>query len=305
MRVLLTGAGGQVGTEVAALDGTGFRIAAFDRSQLDIGDAAALERRLGETGADVVVNCAAYTAVDRAEEEPTLAWRINAHAVGLLGERCARRGLPLIHLSTDYVFDGAASRPYREDDPAHPLGVYGSSKLAGEERLQAVAPEHVILRVGWVFGHLGRSFVDAILRQARQRTELAVVDDQVGAPAPAAAVAAAIERIATAVAAAGAPPDAWGTFHFSTTPTLSWCGFAQAIVDEAVVAGLLRRPPTVRQIASAEWPTPARRPRNSKLDASKLRRVYGLGSPPWREYLASYLRFLAGRDEGTPNRSAT
>ncbi len=305
MKVLVAGAGGQVGTEVAALAGPGFRVAALDRRQLDICDAAAVERQLGETGADVVVNCAAYTAVDRAEEEPALARHVNAHAVGLLGERCAHQGLPLIHLSTDYVFDGAASCPYREDAPAHPLGVYGRTKLAGEEALREAAARHVILRVSWVFGRLGRSFVDAILRQAGRRSELAVVDDQVGAPAPAAAVAAAIKRIATVAAAADAPPEAWGTFHFATTPTVSWHGFAQAIVGEAVAAGLLRHPPAVRPIASAEWPTPAPRPRNSRLDASKLQRVYGIAPPEWHRHLVDYLGFLAAKGRGAPNRSAT
>ena len=304
MKVLVTGAGGQVGAEVAALAAPGFRVAAAGRGQLDICDAAAIERELRQTDADVVVNCAAYTAVDRAEEEPALAQRVNAEAVRLLGERCASRGLPLIHLSTDYVFDGAGGRPYREEDPTHPLGVYGRTKLAGEEALRGATREHVILRISWVFGRLGRSFVDAILRQARQRTELAVVDDQIGAPAPAAAVAAAIKRMATVVAA-DAPADAWGTFHYSTVPALSWCGFAQAIVAEAVAAGLLRQPPTVRPITSAEWPTGAPRPRNSRLDAGKLRRVYGIAAPGWRDHLASYLGSLAGRGEGVPNRSAT
>lgn len=305
MKVLLTGAGGQVGTEIAALAGPGFRVLARARGQLDVCDATAVELELRRTDPAVVVNCAAYTAVDRAEEEPALAQRVNADAVRLLGERCASRGLPLIHLSTDYVFDGAGSRPYREEDPARPLGVYGRTKLAGEEALREATSQHVILRISWVFGRLGRSFVDAILRQARQRTELAVVDDQTGAPAPAAAVAAAIKRIATVVAAADASADAWGTFHYSTVPALSWCGFAQAIVDEAVAAGLLRRPPTVRPIASAEWPTPAPRPRNSRLDAGKLRRIYRIAAPGWRDHLATYLGSLAGRGEGVPNRSAT
>lgn len=304
MKVLLVGAGGQVGAEVAALAGPGFRVLALARGQLDLCDPAAVELELRRTDADVVVNCAAYTAVDRAEEEPALAQRVNADAVRLLGERCASRGLPLVHLSTDYVFDGAGVRAYREQDPAHPLGVYGSTKLAGEEALRAATAQHVILRISWVFGRLGRSFVDAILRQARQRAELAVVDDQVGAPAPAVAVALAVKRIATVVAGARPPVDAWGTFHFSTTPALSWHGFAKAIVAEAVAAGLLRRPPRVRPIASAEWPTPAPRPRNSRLDASKLRRVYGIAAPEWRGHLASYLGSLADR-EGVPNRSAT
>lgn len=308
MKVLLAGAGGQVGTEVAALASSTFRVAAFNRAQLDIGDAAAVARRLQETAPDVAVNCAAYTAVDRAEDEPALARAANADAVAVLGAGCARHGVPLIHLSTDYVFDGHANRPYREEDPARPLAVYGETKLGGEMALRQAAERHVILRVSWVFGRLGRSFVDTILRLARERSELTVVDDQIGAPTPAAAAAGAIKRIAAAITAAEAPAQAWGTFHFATAPALSWCRFAQAIVREGVAAGLLPAAPTVRPIATADWPARAPRPLNSRLDGAKLRRVYGIAPADWRRYLTDYLATLAAGDavaEGAPKRSST
>ena len=195
----------------------------------------------------LVVNCAAYTAVDRAEDEPEAARRTNAEAPGVLGAACDARGIGIVHLSTDYVFDGAKRGAYLEQDAARPLGVYGATKLAGEEALRAATPRHLILRVSWVFGHLGRSFVDTILRLARERRELAVVDDQVGTPSPATAIAEAVRQIAFAVAAR---EDAWGTYHFSATPPLSWCAFARAIVAVAAETGLLDSPPPIRAIGS-------------------------------------------------------
>lgn len=311
MKVLLAGAGGQVGTEVAALSSDGFRVAACTRAELDICDAAAVAEALQRTAPDVVVNCAAYTAVDRAEDEPELARAANTEAVASVAACCARQGVPLIHLSTDYVFDGRASRPYRETDPAQPLGVYGETKLAGEAALRQAWERHVILRLSWVFGRVGRSFVDTILRLARERSELTVVDDQIGAPAPAVAVAAAIQRIAGVVAAEEVPGQAWGTFHFSAAPALSWCAFAQAIVREGVAAGVLPSAPKVYPIATADWPARANRPLNSRLDGAKLARVYCIAPADWRAYLASNLAELA-RDgagtapaEGAPKRSPT
>ena len=306
MRVLLLGAGGQVGTEVAALADAAFHVVGYGRSQLDIGDAAAVARRLDEARPDIVVNCAAYTAVDRAEEEPRTAKRVNADAVGALGSICAERRLPVIHLSTDYVFDGSASRPYREDDTPRPLGVYGATKLAGEVALRQATERHVILRLAWVFGRLGRSFVDTILRLARQRPELTVVDDQLGAPTPAVAVATTIKRIAAAATAPDAPAHTWGTFHFAATPTLSWCAFAQAIVDGAMATGLLATASRVRPIATADWPAAAPRPLNSRLDGGKLQRVYRIAAADWQPHLAAYLASLAsGGEPGAPKRSAT
>lgn len=290
MKVLLTGASGQVGSEVAKRSDEKFEVYAFDRAALDVSNPQAVAQRLDETAPDLLVNCAAYTAVDRAEDEPKQARRGNVDAVATLGRACAARGVGILHLSTDYVFDGRKQGAYSEDDAANPLGVYGATKLAGEQALRAVAPRHVVLRVSWVFGRLGRSFVDTILRLAKQRQELSVVDDQVGSPSPAVAIAAAIRTIALAVAAR---EDAWGTYHFSTTPALSWCAFARAIVAAGADAGLLQTPPSIRPIATEDWPAKAARPRNSRLDASKLATTFGIEPPGWEEALKDYIDALA------------
>lgn len=293
MKVLLTGAAGQVGCEIAKLQDGAFDVHAFDRASLDVANPAVVAQRLDEVAPALVVNCAAYTAVDRAEDEPEAARRANAEAPGVLGAACDARGIGVVHLSTDYVFDGAKRGAYLEQDAARPLGVYGATKLAGEEALRAATPRHLILRVSWVFGRLGRSFVDTILRLARERRELAVVDDQVGAPSPATAIAEAVRTIAFAVAARD---DAWGTYHFSATPPLSWCAFARMIVAVAAETGLLDSPPpAIRAIGSEEWPAKAPRPRNSLLDASLLQATFGIAPVPWQGALRDYLEALARR----------
>ena len=292
MKVLVTGAAGQVGSEIAKLRDGAFDVQAFDRAALDISNPEDVARRLDEAMPDVLVNCAAYTAVDQAEDEPALARRANIDAPAVLGRACAARGVAIVHLSTDYVFDGAKEGAYSEEDAANPLGVYGATKLAGEEVLRTVAPRHVILRVSWVFGRLGRSFVDTILRLASEREELSVVDDQIGSPSPAVAIAATIRTIVQTLATR---EDAWDTYHFSTTPALSWCAFARAIVAAATEAGLLERSPTVRPIATEDWPAKAARPRNSRLDASKLAAKFGIEPPRWEGALRDYIRALAAK----------
>lgn len=289
MKVLVTGAAGQVGVEVAGMRGDSFLVDGFHRRLLDIANRNDIERHLDESAPDLLVNCAAYTAVDRAEDEPKLAYRANAEAVGLLGQACATRGIGIVHLSTDYVFDGAKDTAYTEDDAPNPLSVYGASKLAGEEELRRATDRHVILRVSWVFGRLGRSFVDAILRLAVERDEISVVDDQVGAPSPAASIASAVRAIAVSVMARD---DAWGTYHFSTAPALTWCAFARKIVAIGVEARLLDSPPAVHPIASAEWPTKAARPLNSRLDASKLENAFALPPPAWEPRLRACIESL-------------
>ena len=289
MKVLVTGAEGQVGSEVVRLADDAFAVSAFDRRTMDITKRDDVNRRLDEVRPEFVVNCAAYTAVDRAEDEPDIAHAVNADAVRLLGDACAQRGIGIVHLSTDYVFDGRKDGPYVEDDKPNPLGVYGASKLAGEEQLRQATDQHVILRVSWVFGRLGRSFVDTILRLARERAELSVVDDQVGAPSPAAAIAMAIRRIAEKVLTV---ENAWGTFHFSTNPALSWCAFARQIVAAGVEFGLLRSAPDVNPISTAEWPAKAARPLNSRLDGSKAATTFGCKTEPWEGHMREYVRSL-------------
>ena len=286
VKILVTGADGQVGTEMLRLADDEFQVVGFTRGDLDITDRNAIARRLDEYEPDLLVNCAAYTAVDRAEDEPDLAHRVNADAVGWLGGACNARGVGVIHFSTDYVFDGTKDGPYTEDDTPNPLNVYGASKLQGEHRLRAATDRHLILRVGWVFGRTGRSFVDTILRLARERDELTVVDDQVGAPSPADAIAATVRSIAEHP---GGLEDAWGTYHFSTVPVVSWCGFAREIVATAKAQGILAALPRVRGITTDEWPSKARRPLNSQLCGARLTASLGIAPSTWRVSLGGYL----------------
>ena len=286
MKVLVTGADGQVGAEMVRLADGEFQVAGFSRGDLDITDRDAIARRLDEHAPEFLVNCAAYTAVDRAEDEPELAYRVNADAVGWLGEACDARGVGVIHFSTDYVFDGTKDGPYTEADPPNPLNVYGASKLEGENRLRAATDRHLILRVSWVFGRIGRSFVDTILRLARERDELTVVDDQVGAPSPADAIAATVRSI---VEHPGGLEDAWGTYHFSTVPAVSWCGFARETVAMARAQGALATLPRVRATTTDQWPSKARRPLNSRLCGARLTDSLGIAPSTWRASLRGYL----------------
>lgn len=293
MKILVTGSQGQVGSELARLSDGDFHATAFDRRSLDVTNADQIRRQLDAVQPDFVVNCAAYTAVDRAEDEAELAYAVNATALELLGRACAERAVGVIHLSTDYVFDGHKSEPYVEEDDPNPLGVYGASKLAGEALLRAANDRHVILRVSWVFGRLGRSFVDAILKAARQRDELTVVDDQIGAPCPATTIAQAVRQIAETV---NDRRDLWGTYHFSTTPALSWCSFARRIVAVAAEVGLLARVPNVRPISTAEWPAKAARPLNSRLDPARVSAAFGCDVQTWETPLRDYVRLLKRRN---------
>ncbi len=286
MKMLVTGADGQVGTEMVRLADDEFRVAGLNRRDLDITDRAAVMRSLDEHEPDFLVNCAAYTAVDRAEHEPDLAYRVNADAVAWLGEACRARGVGMIHFSTDYVFDGTKDGAYVEDDSPNPLNVYGASKLEGENRLRAATDRHLILRVSWVFGRIGRSFVDTILRLARERDELTVVDDQIGAPSPADAIAGTVRSIAEQPLDL---KDAWGTYHFSTVPAVSWCGFAREIVVTATGRGFLKAMPRVRGIGTHEWPSKALRPLNSRLCATKLHASLGVAPANWVASLHEYL----------------
>ena len=298
MRILLLGASGQVGFELQrSLAPLGTVLPATRSGQLpggqsclraDLADPRQLAALLDVQRPRLVVNAAAYTAVDRAEDEPELALRINAEAVGELARWCAAEDAALLHYSTDYVFDGHATTPYREDAPTAPLGAYGRSKLLGEEQLRAAGCRHLILRTAWVYAARGGNFLRTMLRLAAERGELAVVDDQVGAPTPARHIAA-----ATAALLAQGRTDA-GTFHLTASGECSWHGFAAAIFEQAVAAGLLPRAPVLRAITTAEFPTRARRPRYSRLDTSRLAAEAGLRLPDWREGLRDVIGELAG-----------
>jgi dTDP-4-dehydrorhamnose reductase len=296
-RILLLGADGQLGTELrrslaapggelvaATLSGTlgGAACETADFSQPDT-----LPALLERVAPDIVVNAAAYTAVDRAEQEVELVFRINAEAPDVLAAACAARGAAFVHYSTDYVFDGQGTRPYREDDATAPLGVYGASKLAGEVAVRTSGARHLIFRTAWVYAAHSHNFMRTMLRLGAERDALRVVADQVGTPTPAALLA---DVTARALRAGAAPSGLW---HLTPTGQTSWHGFAEAILEGAVARGLLPRAPRVEAIATADYPTPAARPAYSVLDCGALQRDFGIALPDWRDGLAATLDELA------------
>ena len=291
MRVLLFGGSGQVGTALRRLAADGVTLSAPGHAALDLAQPAAIAAAIATSGADLVVNAAAYTAVDKAESEPELARRINGDAPGAMAVECARRGIPLVHISTDYVFDGTRRGALTEDDPVGPLGVYGVSKLAGEQAVRRAGGAHAILRTSWIFSDHGTNFVKTMLRLAAERPELRVVDDQTGGPTAAEAVA----RAALAVGQALAGGDgAAGTFHFSGAPPTTWFAFAGEILERW--RALTGRPvPRLSPIPTSAYPTPARRPANSVLDCGLIQRTFGIAQPDWRADLDETLRRLAAK----------
>lgn len=299
-RLLVVGANGQVGHELRrSLAPLGEVVAATRDGALDDGgqcravdlsDPHALAALVDDSAPSVVVNAAAYTAVDKAEGERAAAFAVNAEAPGVLASACARAGIPFVHYSTDYVFDGQGQRPYREDDPTAPLGVYGESKLAGEDAVRASGARHLIFRTAWVYGVHGHNFLRTMLRLGAHRDELRVVDDQVGSPTPASLIA---DATAIGVAQALAGRAGSGTWHLVAAGETSWHGFAEAIFAEAVAAGLLPRAPKVVPISTLDYPTPARRPRYSRLDASRFERDFGMDLAGWRQGVAEVVGEIA------------
>ncbi len=293
MKLLLLGGDGQVGFElrrslaplgevvVTTRGGTladGGACEALDLAQIDT-----IEPLLRRVRPDYVINATAYTAVDRAETERELAFIVNAQAPGRLAELCAADGIGLVHYSTDYVFDGSATRPYLDTDPTGPLGAYGQSKLAGEQAIGASGARHLILRTAWVYATRGGNFLRTMLRLGAEREELRVVADQHGSPTPAWLLAdAAAQVLGQGIAESGVR-------HLVAAGQTSWHGFAEAIFDEAHARGLIERKPRVLPITTAEYPTPARRPAYSVLDSRHLQGEYGLTIPDWREALRTTL----------------
>ncbi|HUA54794.1 MAG TPA: dTDP-4-dehydrorhamnose reductase [Candidatus Sulfotelmatobacter sp.] len=281
--VLVFGAGGQIGRELIDQRWPdGLRVVGADRASADIADRAAVGHAFARMRPGLVVNAAAYTAVDKAEQESARAFAVNRDGAAHLAEACAAQSVPLIHLSTDYVFDGAKPGPYVEDDPVAPLGVYGASKEAGEAAIRTRCARHVILRTAWVFGAHGNNFVKTMLRLGAERPALGIVADQRGCPTEAADIARTIARIAGALLAPpGAPndPALLGTFHYVGAPATTWHGFAEAIFRRLAARG--RKVPTLSAITTADYPTPARRPANSVLATDKLARVYGIAPCDW------------------------
>ncbi len=274
--LLILGGRGQVGRALAKeARARGIPLAALGRAECDITDAQPVGRALA--GASVVINCAGYTAVDRAEAEEEAAYRVNALGAATVARFCAQAGIPLVHISTDYVFDGASARPYREDDAPRPLNAYGRTKLAGEEKVRASARAHLILRTSWIFSEHGQNFVTTVLQLARSEKELRIVRDQVGGSTAADDIAKAILDIAALCTSSSFAE--WGTYHFAGAPPVSWYEFARAIVGEG-------GPPVV-PIATDELSRPAPRPRNSVLDCTRIARVLGIAQPDWRAALTT------------------
>ena len=275
--LLVFGRTGQVARELARL-APGARF--LGRDDADLTNPEACAAAIRASGCDAVINAAAYTAVDRAETEPDLARAVNAAAPAAMAGAAAELGVPLVHISTDYVFDGSGDRPWVETDPTGPLGVYGATKLAGEQGIAAAGGQWAVLRTSWVFSAHGGNFVKTMLRLGAERDELRVVADQHGGPTPAADIAAACLTMAQAMRA---DPARGGIYHFAGAPDTTWAGFARAIMSQAGLAC------QVSDIASSDYPTPARRPMNSRLDCSAIRRDFGIARPDWRAGLAQVL----------------
>jgi dTDP-4-dehydrorhamnose reductase len=279
MKVVVFGCSGQLGNELArAAWPENVEILGPPEAQADITDADAVKRVLGAESIAMVINAAAYTAVDKAESERDLAFRVNCHGAANLAAVCAAAKIPLLHVSTDYVFDGTKGTAYVEDDPVRPLGVYGESKAAGETAVRAAVREHLIVRTSWLVSSFGQNFVKTMLRLAKERDTLRVVADQFGRPTPARDLAAGL----VAVVAKHLRGDgvSWGTYHFAGAGRASWHDLAVRIVE--LQARHTSRQPRVEAIATAEYPTPARRPVNSELDTSKFEHEFGYQPKPWQ-----------------------
>jgi len=285
VRIALFGRTGQVATEVQRRAPGGVTLEVLGRGEADFAVPDSVFDAASRIQADAVVNAVAYTAVDKAETEPNMAEAVNGASVKALAEACAARDIPLVHISTDYVFAGGGTRAWTPRDPTRPLGAYGRSKLSGETGIRASGARHAILRTSWVFSAHGGNFVKTMLRLGAERDSLRIVADQVGGPTPAAAIADACLSVAHDLAEGGEA----GTFHFSGAPDVSWADFAREIFARA---GL---PCAVEDISSSDYPTPAQRPLNSRLDCATFESRFGITRPDWKAALAAVLDELGAR----------
>jgi dTDP-4-dehydrorhamnose reductase len=280
MRLLVFGSTGQVARELQRIAPEARYLA---REEADLTDPAACAAAIDGFDGDAVINAAAYTAVDKAETDEATATQVNGAAPAAMAKAARRRGLPFIHISTDYVFDGAGTRPWHPDDPPGPIGAYGRSKLAGEEGVLAAGGTFAILRTSWVFSAHGANFVKTMLRLGKTRESLSVVDDQTGGPTGAGDIASALVTIARNLLRS---PQSSGIYHFSGAPDVTWAGFAQEIFRQS------RLPTKVIGIPTIDYPTPAKRPAYSRLDCTSLRTVFGIARPDWRQSLTRVLQEL-------------
>lgn len=299
MRLAVTGRNGQVAMSLVerAAGRPDVTVIAVGRPDLDLAAPDTVAPALAAAAPDVIVSAAAYTAVDRAEDEPDRAFAVNEEGARHVAAAAARLGVPVIHLSTDYVFDGEANRPYREDDAVAPRGVYGASKLAGERAVAAANPRHLILRTAWVYSPFGGNFVKTMLRLAGERDALSVVADQHGNPTSALDIADGVLAAAAAMVAADGRPAPCGLYHLAGSGTASWADFARFVLAASAALGGPTAP--VRDIATSEFPTRAVRPANSRLDTARFAADFGWTAPPWqRSAEAVVRRLLAAGEEG-------
>ena len=284
MKLLIIGDKGQLGHELMARGpGAGLEVAGADLPDIDITDPASVARRLDADPPDLVINAAAYTAVDRAESEPEAAYAVNRDGPAMLARACRDRSVPLTHVSTDFVFDGEKGSPYTETDPVRPLGVYGASKAEGETAVRELLESHFIVRTAWLYGVHGANFVKTMIRLGRERETLRVVADQHGCPTSAADLADALLTMANQVRRGG--DILWGTYHYCGSGITTWHGLAEAAIGQARA----HVPMTVTEIVpipTSEYPTPARRPAFSALDCGKIEAAFGVTRRPWAESLA-------------------
>ncbi|MFP1778251.1 dTDP-4-dehydrorhamnose reductase [Lonsdalea quercina] len=283
MKILITGSRGQVGHSlVAQLQGKA-ELLAVDRDELDITDRYAVMRKVEQFQPDYIINAAAHTAVDKAEDEIAPSYSINRDGPAYLSEAAKGVGAVMLHISTDYVFDGESDETYSEEMPVGPQGIYGKSKLAGEYAVAESADRYLILRTAWVFGQHGNNFVKTMLRLGETRDALSIVGDQVGGPTYAGDIAAALVRMVEFIEAGNTPE--WGVYHFSGMPYVSWYEFAQAIFEQAGKTALLASLPTLTSISTSDYPTRAKRPANSRLNCQKIQRQFGIAPSDWRSAL--------------------
>ncbi len=296
MRIVLTGITGQVGSALCAPLAKFATVLQADRSQLNLSQPATLSNALDQLKPDLIVNPAAYTAVDLAEDERDLAFCVNSDAPAAMAQWAARHDVPLLHFSTDYVFDGSGEAAWREDDATAPLSVYGASKLAGERAIADAGCRHLIVRTSWVYAAQGKNFLRTIARLAGERKELRIVADQVGAPTSAPIIADAVVKILQKELSGSDEPFKHkdGVFHLSASGEVSWHGFADAIVGGLRRRGVKLETERLIAIATSEYPTKATRPKNSRLDHRRLRERYGIVMPSWQAALAQELDELTG-----------
>lgn len=291
MKILITGAQGQVGKELVSIaNQRGFDVIAAGQTELDITQLKNIKSYFEVHQPDLVINAAAYTAVNKAEEEQDITYAINRDGTANLAAVSKEKNIPLLHISTDYVFDGTKSEAYSENDAVSPLGVYGISKWQGEETIRQTLPEHIILRVAWVFGAQGNNFVKTMLRLAKDRDELSVVADQFGRPSPAKDIAKTL--IILAEQYQKEKTLEWGTYHYCGDEKVSWCGFAKEILKQAKEQGLIEKDIKVNAITTAEYQDPTKRPANSVLDCEKIKNTFGIEMPSWKESLNQVLTEL-------------